>query len=507
MQLPTCLSPIPGATRWPPPVDVRDLAIRLETEGVSDLVARDFGFDGAWEMAEAHFGKLSQPAPVWNPAKPPVRGESRNFLVDYLNGISFGLPLLFSCVAILLLRFSLWGGELPSNQASAIGLGIACSFIASGGFVQAMSRRGRWYIGTRQFRRCESWTWSCLSRATVVLLFGGLAGVAISAYFHWFPNRLAWLAAAFYSSLTLLWLSMGMLYMLEKNFLVAAAALTGIGNVALLHRAFGLDLMLSQMISIVLAAVFGIAISMFTLKRWRRDSTGEALREPAGRTIYYLWPYFVYGCLYYLFLFADRLLAWTARTEVSGQLFQFRGSYEAAQDVALFAFIFQVGWVHSATVQFFKKLQACQAELSTERIEEFNCRLTKFYGRMFLWFGPLAATTTGAVYLGARNFGFVSDPLQWKVMVWSLAGYMLLVLSLRNASLLFALSRPLYVLRAIGFACVANIGVGYILSRFVSYDLAVIGFATGAGVFAAVSTWHSLQVLRRLDYNYFASAV
>lgn len=507
MQLPTCLSPIPGGTRWPPPVDIRDLAIRLETEGVSDMVARaDFGFEGTWEMAEAYFSKLSQPAPVWNPPATLTRTEPRNFLSDYLNGISFGLPLLFSCVAILLFRFSLWGGELPSDQASAIGLGIACSFIASGGFVQAMSRRGLWYIGTCQFRRCANWTWNSLIQATGALLLFGVVGVAISGYFNWFPSRLAWLAAAFYSSLTLLWLSMGILYMLEKNLVVAAAALMGIANVALLHRAFGLDLLLSQMISIALAACFGIAVSMLTLKRWSRDRAGEVVREPAGRTIYYLWPYFVYGCLYFLFLFGDRLLAWTARTEASGRLFQFRGSYEAAQDVALFAFIFQVGWVHSATVRFFKRLKACQEELSTEQIEEFNYRLTRIYGRMFLWFVPIALTTTAAVYLGARSLGFFSDPLQWKVMVWSLAGYMLLVLSLRNASLLFALSRPLYALRAIGCACVANIGVGYLLSRFGSYDLAVIGFAIGAAVFAALSTWHSLQVLRRLDYNYFASA-
>ncbi|MDQ6707110.1 MAG: exopolysaccharide Pel transporter PelG, partial [Acidobacteriota bacterium] len=366
MQLPTCLSPIPGGTRWPPPVDIRDLAIRLETEGVSDSVARaDFGFEDTWEMAEAHFSKLSQHVLLPDGPEPPRQADRRNFLLDYFNGISFGLPLLFSCVAILLLRFSLWGGELPSDQASAIGLGIACSFIASGGFVQAMSRRGLWYIGTCQFRRCANWTWKCLIQAMAALLLFGLLGVAVTAYFNWFPSRLAWLAAAFYSSLTLLWLSMGILYMLEKNMLVAAAALMGIANVALLHRAFGLDLLLSQMISIVLAAGFGIAVAMLTLKRWSRDRPGEVVREPAGRTIYYLWPYFAYGCLYFLFLFGDRLLAWTARTEVSGQLFQFRGSYEAAQDVALFAFIFQVGWVHSATVRFFKRLKACQEELTT----------------------------------------------------------------------------------------------------------------------------------------------
>src|SRR6266853_723106 len=141
MQSPKHLNPVLSNTRWPPPVDVRDLAIRLETEGVSDSVAREeFGFVDTWEMAEAHFPELSARQPARNHFKTEVVSSPKrsSAVMDYLSGISFALPLLFSCVAILLMRFSLWGGDLPAGQASAIGIGIACSFIASGGFVQAM---------------------------------------------------------------------------------------------------------------------------------------------------------------------------------------------------------------------------------------------------------------------------------------------------------------------------------------------------------------------------------
>src|SRR5437764_13622149 len=109
MQTPKYPNPILSNTRWPPPVDVRDLAIRLETEGVSDSVAREeFGFADTWEMAEAYFPELS--------ARPRSRNREHNEglcapttsrpLIDYLSGISFALPLLFSCLAILLMRFS-----------------------------------------------------------------------------------------------------------------------------------------------------------------------------------------------------------------------------------------------------------------------------------------------------------------------------------------------------------------------------------------------------------------
>ncbi len=506
MPLPKCLNSSRSDTQWPP-VDVCDLAIRLETEGISDAVARaDFGFDDTWAMAESYYPSLSErksgrvSLPVLTDVNPP------NTIRDYFTGMLFALPLLISCLAILLLRFSLWGGELPANVASAIGMGVACSFIASGGFVQAMSRQGLWYIGTNQFQSCAQSTWLWFRRAALTLLAVGLVGMAVSSYMELLPGSLSPLAAAFYFSMSLLWLSAGVLYMLRRNVLVAAATLLGIACVVLLHRGFGVNLMAAQIASILIAAVSAISVSMLILTKQSRDERFAPLREPAGRTIYYLWPYFTYGCLYYLFLFIDRLLAWTARTEASGITIQFRGSYEAAQDMALFAFIFQVGWVHSATVRFYDRLKLRQEQLSLEQGAEFNESLTRYYWRIAAPFLPVALTASAGAYYFALKSGFLSDTLQWKVMAWALIGYIFLVFSLRNVSLLFALSCPKYVLTAIGCACVANLGTGYLLSRFGGYEQAVIGFTVGAVLFAAISTGYSLRTLRRLDYYYLTSA-
>lgn len=508
MQLPKCLNPTLEDSRWSAPVDIRDLAIRLETEGVSNSVASSsFGFENTWAMAESWFPKLAtHDAAKKRPDTAVAHSRRRYPWVEYLTGTSFALPLLFSCIAILLLRFSLWGGELTSSQASAMGLGITCSFIASGGFVQAMSRQGLWYKGTGQFRRCAQSTWDWLRRSLITLIIIAVAGAGISAYFDWLPGPLYSLAAAFYLGLSLLWLCTGVLYMLEKNLMVAVAALLGIASVVLLHRGLKMNLLASQMLSIVLAAVFAIAVAGFLLRNNSREDAGLATREPRARTFYYLWPYFAYGCLYYLFLFSDRLLAWTAHQELSGLSIQFRGSYESGQDVALFAFIFQVGWVHSSTVRFYQRLQARQKELLIDQSWEFNCRMMRSYWRMALSFVPLAVVTTVAVYGTAWSLGFLADPMHGKVMGWSLAGYLLLIVSLRNVSLLFALSSPISVLWAIGCACLANFVTGYLFSRFGSYDQAVIGFTVGSAVFAVLSTWYSLRTLRRLDYYYFASA-
>ncbi len=504
MQYPKCLSPSPEDCRWSPPVDVRDLAIRLETEGVSDSVAHaDFGFEDTWEMAATHFPGLPSRA---EPEQPVDRDDPpRSALLEYLVGASFALPLLFSCLAILYFRFSLWGGDLPAAQASAIGLGIACSFIASGGFVQAMTRQGLWYAGTGQHRRCASSTAEWLLHAAMVLLGVGLAGIAASVYFDWFPQSSNFLTAAFFYSLSLLWLATGTLYMLERNLLVALAAVLGIGNVVFLHRLMHVDLLAAQLVSILAAACFMTACSFAILRRRTQSDPGESPRQSPARTFYHVWPYFVYGCLYYVFLFSDRLMAWTAHNESSGLALQFRGSYEAGQDVALFAFIFQVGWVHSSTVRFYERLRQRQRELPIGERAAFNRSLTRSYWQAALRFIPLAALTTVTVYAAAWKTGFFADQVHRAVATWALAGFLLLVLSLRNVSLLFALSCPGFALRAIAAACAFNIASGYLLSRFGTYDMAAGGFALGALAFAAVSTWYALQTLANLDYRHFAS--
>ncbi|MBI4875506.1 MAG: hypothetical protein HY822_12805 [Acidobacteria bacterium] len=47
---------------------------------------------------------------------------------------------------------------------------------------------------------------------------------------------------------------------------------------------------------------------------------------------------------------------------------------------------------------------------------------------------------------------------------------------------------------------------GYLLSRVLSYQFAVVGFALGAAAFACLSSFSVVKRFRALDYYYFASA-
>jgi hypothetical protein len=336
-------------------------------------------------------------------------------------------------------------------------------------------------------------------------VLSGLAGTVASSYFGWLPAPLDAVALGFYFSLGLFWLATGILYMLGRNLAVAATTLIGLGVVALLYRAFRIDLLAAQLCGIFAAAGFAFAISLLFLNRNLNDKNEVVRRQSAGHVLYFLWPYFAYGCLYYVFLFCDRVLAWTARTESALLPLQFRGDYESALDVALFAFILQVGWVQSAARGFYRDLQVAQNLFEIDQVRCFNQRLRVVYWKKALAFMPLATVSSVVVYKIAMISGFLAGPTAPRVAIWALLGYTFLVFGLWNVALLFSLSRPLLVLKSIVIACFTDIVSGYLFSRAGSYHHAIIGFTAAALIFAALSSYHLVRTFRRLDYYYFAS--
>ena len=495
-----CLKPQPGVP-WRRPLDEQDVAVRLETEGITDRVAQaDWGYSGTWDIAREVYRRLTateeqtagvEPTPEWK---------------EHAKGMSFALPLALSCLAMLILHFSLWGGPLSSEAAAAVAMGTVSSFVLTGGIVQAMARQGLFYAGTGELRMsqvaCERWY---RYGAAVLVGSAGLAAL-INGAFEWLPSPLVWTALGFHLTLGFFWLGTGVLYMLDRNLLVAVSATLGIAVAALLHLALRLPLIPSQLIAIVTAAGFATWRASQLLRERAATDPGRVHRRMAIRTMYLTAPYLVYGCLYYLFLFADRLMAWTAQTQSASLPLVFRGDYELPLDVALFAFVVQVGWVHSSMHRFYQHLKTLQLACEIDRVGQFNRAMQRFYAARVLMFLPFAMLVSLAVGAISWKLGFLSGDLSGRVAALALSGYPLLVIGLWNVSLLFALSLPKSVLPAIVAGTVLNAASGYLLSRTLSYEWAAAGFAIGCLAFAFTS---SLTVYRRfadLDYYFFASA-
>jgi hypothetical protein len=500
--LPQCLRPPTDGSPWAPPLDASDLVVRLEVSGVTDAVAKvEYGFSDTWQMAVSYLPALQQVPPI------EKHEATRAGLVrHYLRGISFAFPLLLCSLAMVYFGFSLWGGTIESKLAAAVGLGTVLSFISTGGVIQTMARRSIFFAGVREYKMSETSCWWWTLWGLVSLAVYGVALLAASAYFDLLPHPLNLVAFGFHTCLGLFWLSAGILYTLEDTAGIVVAAAVGIAWVIATQEVWNLDLALSQLTGILLASAVAFGISAVRM-RWRsRKDTSRTRPQRLALDLYLAWPYFLFGAIYYFFLFVDRLLAWTASTFGAPLSLEFRGPYETGVDIALFAFILQVGWVHPAAARFFDRVQVAQKRFAATLAAEFSRDAMRRYHVTLVGFLPLAIAVSAVTYAAAVWFGLFENPIIHRTMIWAAAGYTCVVVGLFNTSLLFRLSEPIGALRPVALAAAVNLSVGYILSRLISYEMAAAGFALGAAFFAVLSTKQVQRRLRALDYYYFASA-
>lgn len=498
---PSCLEPPADGSPWAPPLDSCDVVVRLETAGITDTVARrEYGCRNAWRLAEACFPWLRM-----FPAS-KVRESRPSALVEYLKGLSFALPLGFCCLAMAIFHFSLWGGDVSAHLAAAVGLGTVSSFVTTGGVVQAMARRGLFFLSVQDRATGEVVCWKWVRVGAAWLVICGLALLAPCRFYHWLPAPFDWIAFAFHMSLGLLWLATGILHMLERNLWSAVATVVGVCSVVLLHRRLQVPLVGAQLTGIAVAAVFAFSASFVLFRSRRCGTSGRPRSLSPAFDLYLTWPHFLFGTLYFLLIFSDRVLAWTAPDVSADSPVQFRGDYETALDLALIAFVLQVGRVRASTVTFIRKIVRAQQQHGIDARSEFTHQMRQAYGRSTAGFILLGAAISAGLYVTVSRLGAPFNPRS-DTLLWALLGGFLMVIGLWNSSLLFWLSLPVDVVTAIAPAVAVDLVIGYLMSRLITYHYAIAGFSSGACYFAVLTTRNLLRRLNSLDYYYFSSSI
>lgn len=500
---PTCILPPADKSVWAPPLDERDLIVRLEAAGITASVARSqYGFRDVWSMAEAYLSRAQNHKSI-----EASETKKSSAIADYLKGMAFAVPLVSCCLVVLLLKVSLWGGSLTANEAAAIAIATIASFVVTGGFVQVIGRQGHFYKESQEWGLCARYCWLVVKAGFLALLACAFGGFLANAYFRWLPLPLFGWCAAFYIGIGAYLLISAVLYVLDAELLLALGTVLGSAIVVTLHLQLGIPLLISQSIGMTGAVGICVLLARFQFRSLGGQTSEPVRLPPLGRLAYVLWPYFIYGCAYYLFLFADRIVAWSARTQNSSLPLQFRGGYETALDICLFAFVLQVGWVHAGLARFYRMVITEQRRFHLSARHELRKAIFGFYRRQVLVFLSLFIVSTCAVLITIREIPALQALLVFRVVLFALAGTPLLALGLWNIALLFALSRPWLVLAAMGWAVLLNACAGYLLSRLFSYDLAIIGFDIGALALAGASTWFCRRLLSNFEYHYFAATV
>ena len=506
------------------PKDRWEIAAQLEVLGFRDSDAREkFGCRDLFETADSILtlfqdGKIAFHVPGEDPQPRALPGA--RFLRHYLDGLMFSLPMVLQGATMLLWGYGLWGArELDVRAGSAIALGLIASYVVTSGFAWAIVSRGLYYHyqqegGLARWSALRMWSLSvriALGLAVPALLFNFVYGLL--------PGDMTLIAVAYYAALVFFWLNWSLVYLVRRTHWLLLALLVAILAVLVAARVWGWSIIGSNLFGLAIADLLTFAIAAHGLRAWAGNGHRRPVVNPPRLTvlIYATAKTFLYGLLYSVFVFADRVIAWTStrgREDFPPYPFWLNARYELGVDLALIVVVVLAGVVEYSTQSFSAALIPSQKRVKSASMEPFIEEFRSFYRRHAIAHWLFALVAIGLAALGVMGVANFAEPRLQATLAatttmrvfWIAAiSYAIFMFALQSVLMLMVLSRADLAVRAMAFAFLVNVIVGFACSRAVHYSGAVVGLLAGSIVLAVVAHLEVRTVLAELDYSYYAA--
>ena len=499
------------------PQDLWEMSALLETCGLRDLDARrDWDEPDIFALA----GRLMERVDELDYQRAEKK-ETRKTLVvrvvkNYLKGAVFALPMLLQIVSMTVIGFGLWSYvEFSLRQASAISLGTLLALAGTGGVSQVIGRKGLYFLKMEQELLAVEVTRRLFLMGAVLIAGSGGLFYLVNAYFRLFPADMFQLFVCYYLLLSLVFLSFAIFYMFEAFGTIALLVFFGILSTYLCFAVLRLGIIVSQYLSLsamLAASVLLIFLRMRAITR-RTRSEGHLLPSAAS-LVHSLYPYFVFGTGYFLFIIMDRMLAWTSGKEFLPYFFWFNYPYEVGVDWALIPLIFTLAlvevFIYELGIMAFSRI----ARVPAPRVADFNAYFLRLYQQsavIFLALGVVAIVIALLFPYCIETMGYGTymaaffTPIHLWVFLAAAVAYVLLSWSLLNCITFFSYSRPEFALKSLGPALLTDFLVGYFCSRSFDYYYSVLGLLLGSVVFAVLSTYYGHRFFKKYDYYFYST--
>jgi hypothetical protein len=509
------------------PIDTWAVAAGLESLGYRDIDAIDrFDRKNVFELAEdVHACILKRKDGVREKSDVARRkrkgpGKVSRIFRSYGKGAVTAMPMMGQIACILVLRYSLWAWVgFTEAQATIVALGTLLSFIVTGGFIQSIGREGIRLVGSENYFLAEKVCWKLVEQGTITVLGVGLVIFLAILVFPLYDTRLTLVSLMYYMFLAELWLYSSVAVVLSRPLSVLVSTLAGVVPVYFVMEYTSLGIYIAHWSGMSFALILMMFYTMLTFRRTAESTVPELksgrLPKPSVRA-YLVAPYFVYGFFYFLNIFIDRFVSWSAPgSEPPPYMIWFRTSYELGMDWALISLVFTLALLEYIIHEFSHFQIPAQRAVKCLQVEDYIRFFRRFYNKFLFLVAAIAVIDIVATYLGVvyfRQFNdikevreFFSSPTTYFVFYAASVGYLLLAIGLYNSLFFFTLSRPEFVLRSIIPATAVNLLVALIASRCIHYEYGVLGLVAGGATFALLSTRFARGFFRDLDYYYYAA--
>ncbi|HET7434500.1 MAG TPA: exopolysaccharide Pel transporter PelG [Thermoanaerobaculia bacterium] len=506
------------------PKDEWEIAAQLEVMGLRDSDARaQFGAHDLFELARTIYSGFQHGLYRWyvEPQDPPERRSALvRFLRNYVEGLTFSLPMALQAAAMLLWGYGVWGAtDIDLRTGSAIALGFIASYIVTGGFTQAIVRRGLFYIYQAQESLARSTAIRLWAIALQIVLGLLIPALALNALFGILPWSMVWPAAGYYAALAVLWLNWSLLYLVRQTWLFLLTTAIALAVVLIAAKVFGAGPVAANACGLAVADSLSLVLALLMLRRVAAKRGVESVANPPRTTVlvYSTSRFFLYGLLYNTFLFADRIIAWTSRTgreDFPPYGFWMNVRYELGMDLALVVIMLLSGVVEHATQRFSEELIPHQKRVKSVDTARFVAEIRADHRRRVLALGGSSILAAGVAVLVAFALRQATSlpiypsliaPVTMRVFVVAAIAYVIFMFALQNILMLLTLARVDRVVNAVAIALAVNVLTGFIASRAFHYSAAVAGLLLGALVLAWLSSRSLSKVFERLDFHYYAA--
>ena len=501
------------------PVSDDAVAAAIETLGVRDVDVRErFLEPDVFALARRIRPAVEAAAPIVAPAPRRgmaslVFGSASRFAAYYSRGLFYALPMIIQVATVAFLRLDVIV-RLSDAQATEIMLGSILSFVATGGFVQSIGRLGSVYVGRGSYRLARELAYRIVIVGMAAAAGAGVLLFVLGAALHVLPAGRLGVAVVYDLVLSILWLTLALLYMLQRRMLVLVSVVVWVGTLALFLEVVHLGIYASEWLSAGIAALVAADAGGTVLHRLVRSLPAEQGVEtmpPLRALVGEVRPYFWYGVLYFAFVFLDRVVAWTKAPPPHYRIFFHRG-YELGVDWALVTLLLSIALIDYTITAFSQRLVPTQKQFDSGRIRSHNLSFQRFYARQLGLLTGVAAVSSVGVYaigIALRDHShnitvedFFGETTTYHVFLWAALGYGLLVWGLLNVTFFFYLSRPGFAVRPLLFAVLTGLVVALAVSRTGVYWQSIVGLAAGAFVFAAATTRNAIRLFG--DFDFFA---
>lgn len=516
------------------PVSNRVVAATIESLGIRDKdTMNDFGMASIRALADLVFNKIIT-APDYISIKNKKETEqeksteTKTFQVsDYLMikakifakyyplGILHLLPVFVQILAIIFFGYSLWTYVgFNHMQSTAVVLGVIVGLISTGGFVQVIGRQASFYWNYEDYTMTRK-TINYLVLMGVKSIFAVLIFIFFANFFfHVYPVKLLFVLFVYAFLVGMLLLMIAPLHTIKQRWFISIAISLATTIAILLKKYTGISIYLTHWIGISVAIIAAkiFLYSFFKNKIDKRQvDCNMEVKTPV--MLYQNYHYFFYGLFIYIFIFMDRILAWSADT--SGTIpyvVYFEKNYELGMDMAILVFLLLSGVLEYSLAAFSKFIDIGQKNTSYSFPEKYNGGLYKMYWHhigillvsvLFIFVFIYFIITSSWGY--EAQFKEVFQEVSLRVCLIGGIGYFFLAWGMLNTLYLFTLGQPVKPLRAIIIACIINSIVGFLMSRFISYEYSVAGLFTGALVFMLLTLKANIEFFKNLDYYYYAA--